>query len=114
MFRLNMSAVFYRVMERFARKIPQTANHALFLAVAGRTDYGALKYFTEFWPSDNTDGYERGIHSVGIFVLFSRALPRATTLPPWANNRSNTALTWAMMGKMGLRHPSERNDRRRT
>ena len=25
----------------------------------GRCDYEALKYFTEFWPSDNTDAVER-------------------------------------------------------
>ena len=25
----------------------------------GRTDYEALKYFTEFWPSDNTDPIAR-------------------------------------------------------
>ncbi len=25
----------------------------------GRTDYGALEYFTEFWPSDNTSPFDR-------------------------------------------------------
>lgn len=34
----------------------------------GRSDYEALSYFTEFWPSDNTDPIERFIYSVGIFT----------------------------------------------
>jgi alpha-galactosidase len=48
----------YKVMDRIRAKYP----HLYIMLCSGgggRTDYGALKYFTEFWPSDNTDGLER-------------------------------------------------------
>src|SRR5665648_1038810 len=44
---------FYRVMERLRTKYPHLPI-MLCSGGGGRTDYGALKYFTEFWPSDNT------------------------------------------------------------
>ena len=40
----------------------------------GRSDFEALKYFTEFWPSDNTDPIER------LFIQwgFSQVFPSKT------------------------------------
>jgi alpha-galactosidase len=48
----------YSVLERIRVKYPKTP---LMLCAGGgsRVDYGALKYFTEFWPSDNTNPFDR-------------------------------------------------------
>ena len=35
----------------------------------GRVDYGALKYFDEFWPSDNTDPV--GVPMQGLLLFLS-------------------------------------------
>lgn len=48
----------YNVLERIQRKYPD-----LYMMMCsgggGRCDFGGLKYFTEFWCSDNTDPVER-------------------------------------------------------
>ncbi|WP_342328129.1 alpha-galactosidase [Pedobacter sp. FW305-3-2-15-E-R2A2] len=46
------------VLERIRKKYPKTP---MMLCAGGgsRVDYASLKYFTEFWPSDNTNAYDR-------------------------------------------------------
>jgi alpha-galactosidase len=46
------------VLERIRKKYPKTP---MMLCAGGgsRVDYAALKNFTEFWPSDNTNPYDR-------------------------------------------------------
>jgi alpha-galactosidase len=44
----------YALMDKTAKKFPDT-ELMLCSGGGGRVDYGALKYFHEFWPSDNTD-----------------------------------------------------------
>ena len=59
----------YRVLERLKAKYP----HLPMMLCSGggaRCDYEALKYFTEFWPSDNTDPLER------IFIQWGFSPPR--------------------------------------
>ena len=48
----------YKVLERIQRKYPDLSM-MLCSSGGGRCDLGALKYFTEFWCSDNTDPIER-------------------------------------------------------
>lgn len=48
----------YNVLERIRAKYPSLPM-MLCSGGGGRTDYEALRYFTEFWPSDNTDPLER-------------------------------------------------------
>ena len=48
----------YKVLDRIRHKYP----HVPMMLCSGggaRADYGALKYFTEFWPSDNTYPVDR-------------------------------------------------------
>lgn len=47
-----------RVLERIRKKYPKVP---MMLCAGGgsRVDYAALKYFTEFWPSDNTNPFDR-------------------------------------------------------
>ena len=48
----------YKVLDRIKAKYPDLPM-MLCSGGGGRSDYEALKYFTEFWPSDNTDPIER-------------------------------------------------------
>ncbi|CAF2055119.1 unnamed protein product [Rotaria magnacalcarata] len=54
----------YSVLDRLRKKYP-SVSIMLCSGGGGRIDYGVLQYFTEFWPSDNTDGLER------IFIQWS-------------------------------------------
>ncbi len=44
----------YALLEKIAKAFPDT-EMMLCSGGGGRVDYGSLKYFHEFWPSDNTD-----------------------------------------------------------
>lgn len=48
----------YKVLDRIKAKYPNVPM-MLCSGGGGRTDYEGLRYFTEFWPSDNTDPVER-------------------------------------------------------
>jgi len=48
----------YNVMSNMAKAFPGTMAMAC-AGGGGRADYGALKYFHSFWPSDNTDPRDR-------------------------------------------------------
>ena len=90
----------YKVMERVRQKYP----HLPMMLCSGggaRADYGGLRYFTEFWASDNTDAFER------IFIQwgFSQFFPSNTIASHVTNwNRSHSLkfrTDVAMMGKLG-------------
>jgi alpha-galactosidase len=67
----------------------------------GRTDYGALKYFTEFWPSDNTDGLERIFIQWGYSYFFpaNTIAAHVTSMGKQQSLKFRTDV--AMMGKLG-------------
>jgi alpha-galactosidase len=90
----------YRVLERVRQKYP----HLPMMLCSGggaRADYGGLRYFTEFWASDNTDAFER------VFIQwgFSQFFPSNTIASHVTNwNRQHTLkfrTDVAMMGKLG-------------
>ncbi|MBX0289303.1 alpha-galactosidase [Hymenobacter sp. HSC-4F20] len=90
----------YKVLDRVRQKYP----HVPMMLCSGggaRSDYGGLKYFTEFWPSDNTDAVER------VFIQwgFSNFFPSNTLCSHVTNwNRQHTLkfrTDVAMMGKLG-------------
>jgi alpha-galactosidase len=90
---------FYKVMERVRAKYPQLPI-MLCSGGGGRTDYGALKYFTEFWPSDNTDGLERVYIQWGYSYFFP-----AKTISAHITSMGKQSLKFrtdvAMMGRVG-------------
>jgi alpha-galactosidase len=59
----------YRIMARMARKFPNVMAMAC-SGGGGRVDYGALKYFDSFWPSDNTDPLSRVFIQWGMSHFF--------------------------------------------
>lgn len=66
----------------------------------GRVDYGGLKYFTEFWPSDNTDGLERVFIQWG-YLNFFPALTVSSHVTSMGKQSLKFRTDVAMMGKMG-------------
>lgn len=90
---------FYKVMDRIRAKYP-TLPIMLCSGGGGRTDYGALKYFTEFWPSDNTDPLSRIYIQWGYSYFFP-----ANTMAAHITGMGKQSLKYktdvAMMGRMG-------------
>ena len=91
---------FYKVMERVRAKYPRLPI-MLCAGGGGRTDYKALEYFTEFWPSDNTDGLERIFIQWGYSYFFpsSTITAHVTSMGKGQSLKFRTDV--AMMGKMG-------------
>lgn len=91
----------YTVLERVKSKYPNVPM-MLCAGGGGRTDYEALRYFTEFWPSDNTDPVERLFIQWGFSQLFpSKAMcAHVTTWNRDASIKFRTDV--AMMGKLGF------------
>lgn len=91
----------YNVLERVKAKYP---NLPMMLCSGGgaRTDYEALKYFTEFWASDNTDPIERLYIQWGYSQVFpSKVICAHVT--SWNRSTSIKFRTdVAMMGKLGF------------
>ena len=90
----------YKVLERIQAKYPHLPM-MLCSGGGGRCDYEALKYFTEFWPSDNTDPVER------IFIQwgFSQFFPANTLcahVTSWGKQPLKFRTDVAMMGKLGF------------
>jgi alpha-galactosidase len=50
---VRYAAGYYKVLDRIRAKYPKL-DMMLCASGGGRVEYGALKYFQEFWPSDNT------------------------------------------------------------
>lgn len=48
----------YRLIEELRKRHPRVEFEAC-ASGGGRVDYGAMKYFDEYWPSDNTDPLDR-------------------------------------------------------
>jgi alpha-galactosidase len=90
---------FYKVLQRIRAKYPQLPI-MLCSGGGGRTDYGALKYFTSFWPSDNTDALERIYIQWGYSYFFP-----ANTISAHVTNMGKQSLKFrtdvAMMDKLG-------------
>lgn len=89
----------YSVLERIRFKYPKLPI-MLCSGGGGRVDYEALKYFTEFWPSDNTDPIER------VFIQWNNSYfyPSIATcchITDWSDVGLKFKTDVAMMGKMG-------------
>lgn len=91
----------YKVLERVKAKYPKLPM-MLCAGGGGRSDFEALKYFTEFWPSDNTDPIER------LFIQwgFSQLFPSKTMCAHVTTWNRGTSIKFrtdvAMMCKLGF------------
>jgi alpha-galactosidase len=90
----------YALMDKTARAFPNT-ELMLCSGGGGRADYGALKYFHEFWPSDNTDPTLR----VGMqwdYSYFFPVMAIASHVTHWGNRPMHFACSVAMSARFGM------------
>ncbi|WP_335964737.1 alpha-galactosidase [Galbibacter sp. PAP.153] len=90
----------YNVLERIREKYPKVPM-MLCSGGGGRVDYGAMEYFTEFWPSDNTDPLER-VFMQWEYSYFYPSSTIAAHVTDWGNQSIKFKTDVAMMGKMGF------------
>ncbi|TCC92357.1 alpha-galactosidase [Pedobacter frigiditerrae] len=90
----------YQVLERIRKKYP-TVPMMLCSGGGGRVDYAALQYFTEFWPSDNTDPLER-IFMQWEYSYFYPAISSSNHVTDWGKQPIKFRTDVAMMGKLGF------------
>jgi alpha-galactosidase len=93
----------YGVLDRFRQKYPHLPI-MLCSGGGGRVDYGALKYFTEFWASDNTDPLERVYIQWGYSYFFP-SVAVCNHITSWGKESLKFKTDVAMMGKMGYDIP---------
>jgi len=90
----------YKVLDRIKTKYPNLPM-MLCSGGGGRTDYGLLKYFTEFWASDNTDPFNRIFIQWGYSQFFP-AFSICNHVTSWGNQSIKFKTDVAMMGKLGF------------
>ncbi|HXS54530.1 MAG TPA: alpha-galactosidase [Hanamia sp.] len=100
----------YKVLEKIRKKYP-TVPMMLCSGGGGRVDYAALQYFTEFWPSDNTDPLER-IFIQWEYSYFYPSIASANHVTNWSKRPLKFRTDVAMMGKLGFDIPVNKMDER--
>jgi alpha-galactosidase len=96
---IEYTQALYAVLERIRLKYPHVPI-MLCSGGGGRADYGAMKYFTEFWPSDDTDGLER-IYIQWGYSYFFPANTIAAHVTSWGKQSLKFRTDVAMMDKLG-------------
>jgi len=90
----------YALMDKTAKQFPAT-ELMLCSGGGGRVDYGALKYFHEFWPSDNTDPTQRVLMQWDYSYFFP-ALAVASHVTHWGNRPMHFACSVALSARFGM------------
>lgn len=89
------------VLERIRTKYP-TVPMMLCSGGGGRSDYNLLKYFTEFWLSDNTDPLER-VFMQWNYSYYYPAISMCNHVTEWSKDKSlKYRIDVASMGKLGF------------
>jgi alpha-galactosidase len=90
----------YSVLQRLRAKYPQVPM-MLCSGGGGRGDYELLKYFTEFWPSDDTEPLER-IFMQWNYSYFFPAIVSDNHVTDWGKQPLKYRVDVASMGKLGF------------
>ena len=97
---IDYNFALYDIMARMAKKYPNVMA-MLCSGGGGRADYGALKYFHSFWPSDNTDPVSR-IKIQWGFSHFFPASAIAAHVTQMGKRPQKFAVDVAMSGALGV------------
>jgi alpha-galactosidase len=97
---INYVKGLYNVLQRIRARYPDIPM-MLCSGGGGRVDYAALQYFTEYWPSDNTDPLER-IFMQWEYSYFFPAIASANHVTDWGKQPIKFRTDVAMMGKLGF------------
>jgi alpha-galactosidase len=89
----------YSILGRLRQKYPKLPI-MLCSGGGGRVDYGTLRYFTDFWASDDTDPLERVYIQWGYSYFFP-AISVCNHITSWGKQSLKFKTDVAMMGKMG-------------
>jgi alpha-galactosidase len=90
----------YNVLQRIRAKYPKVPM-MLCSGGGGRGDYELLKYFTEFWPSDDTEPLER-IFMQWDYSYFFPAIVTDNHVTDWGKQPLKFRVDVASMGKLGF------------
>jgi len=90
----------YGLMEKTANTFPKT-ELMLCSGGGGRVDYGALRYFHEFWPSDNTDPLVR-VPMQWDYSYFFPVMSIASHVTHWGDRPMHFACCVAMSARFGM------------
>jgi alpha-galactosidase len=90
----------YKVLQRIRAKYPKVPM-MLCSGGGGRGDYELLKYFTEFWPSDDTEPIER-IFMQWDYSYFFPAIATDNHVTDWGKQPLKFRVDVASMGKLGF------------
>lgn len=90
----------YALMDQTAKTFPKT-ELMLCSGGGGRVDYGALQYFHEFWPSDNTDPTVR-IPMQWDYSYFFPAISMASHVTHWGHRPMHFSCSVAMSARYGM------------
>jgi alpha-galactosidase len=90
----------YSLMDKTGRAFPDT-ELMLCSGGGGRADYGALRYFHEFWPSDNTDPVTR-VKMQWDYSYFFPAIALCSHVTHWGHRPLHFACCVAMSGRFGM------------
>jgi len=91
---------FEKVLKRLRAKYPEVPI-MLCSGGGGRSDYSLFKYFTEFWPSDNTDPVER-VFLQWDYSYYYPAITMCAHVTDWSNKPLKYRIDVASMGKLGF------------
>jgi alpha-galactosidase len=90
----------YSLMDKTAKAYPKT-ELMLCSGGGGRVDYGSLRYFHEFWPSDNTDPVRR-VAMQWDYSYFFPTMTLASHVTHWGHRPMHFACTVAMSARFGM------------
>jgi alpha-galactosidase len=97
---IDYTKALYALMEKTANTFPET-ELMLCSGGGGRVDYAALKYFHEFWPSDNTDAVMR-VPMQWDYSYFFPAMAMASHVTHMGKRPIHFACSVAMSARFGM------------
>ncbi|MDY3919001.1 MAG: alpha-galactosidase [Candidatus Limivivens sp.] len=95
----------YRLIRELRRRHPQVEFEAC-ASGGGRVDYGAMRYFDEYWPSDNSDPLDRLFIQENYSYFYPVKYMRAWLTEDYGMNQRKIPLPFAMhvsmCGSLGI------------